>query len=85
MRKYQGFLLHCEPKGKPLKKLQDLFTDLHVPQAWRDSVPLLEGEMGISWVVGHRIANWAKVDQEADDPVLWIRFSPPETFKTRSP
>jgi hypothetical protein len=35
----------------------------------------LEGEMGIGWVVGHRIANWAKVDQEADDPVLWIRFS----------
>ncbi|HIL30747.1 MAG TPA: hypothetical protein EYG27_04345, partial [Dehalococcoidia bacterium] len=57
------------------KKLQDLLTDLHVPRAWRDSVPLLEGEMGIGWVVGHRIANWAKVDQEADDPVLWIRFS----------
>jgi tRNA(Ile)-lysidine synthase len=57
------------------KKLQDLFTDLHIPRSWRESVPLLEGQRGIGWVVGHRIADWAKVNPKANDPVLWIRFS----------
>ena len=57
------------------KKLQDLFTDLRVPRPWRDSVPLLETKNGIAWVVGHRIAEWAKISPDSDEPVLWIRFS----------
>ena len=57
------------------KKLQDLFTDLRVPRPWRKRVPLLESETGISWVVGHRIADWAKVGTDASEPALWIRFS----------
>ncbi|MDA0263649.1 MAG: tRNA lysidine(34) synthetase TilS [Chloroflexi bacterium] len=56
------------------KKLQDLFTDLRVPRPWRGKVPLLETEKGIAWVVGHRIADWAKVDADAGRPVLWLRF-----------
>ncbi|HCP24552.1 MAG: tRNA lysidine(34) synthetase TilS [SAR202 cluster bacterium] len=56
------------------KKLQDLFTDLHVPRDWRGSVPVLEGAGGIAWVVGHRMADWAKVDGEG--PVVWLSFSP---------
>ena len=60
------------------KKLQDLFTDLRVPRPWRGRVPLLEGARGIVWVVGHRIADWAKVNTEADGAaaVLRVRFSP---------
>ena len=57
------------------KKLQDLFTDLRVPRSWRDSVPLLETENGIAWVVGHRIAEWVKVHPDFDEPVVWIQFS----------
>ena len=57
------------------KKLQDLFTDLRVPRPWRERVPLLDSETGISWVVGHRIANWAKVGPNASELALWIRFS----------
>ncbi len=58
------------------KKLQDLFTDLRVPRHWRARVPLLETAKGIAWVVGHRIADWAKVTAEAGGtgPVLWVKF-----------
>ena len=44
------------------KKLQDFFTDSRVPRAWRDRVPLLVSEQGIAWVVGYRIAHWARVE-----------------------
>ena len=57
------------------KKLQDLFTDLRVPRPWRLKVPILETGTGIAWVVGHRIADWAKVGPDASAPALWIRFS----------
>lgn len=59
------------------KKLQDLFTDLRVPRHWRERVPILESARGIVWVVGHRIADWAKVNTEVDGAaaVLRVRFS----------
>jgi tRNA(Ile)-lysidine synthase len=49
------------------KKLQDFFTDSRVPRDWRDRVPLLVSEGGIAWVVGWRIAHWAKVRAEGPD------------------
>ena len=60
------------------KKLQDLFTDLQVPRSWRERVPLLGCERGIGWVVGHRIADWAKVNADSGEIVLWLRFSQSE-------
>ena len=49
------------------KKLQDFFTDARVPESWRDRVPLLVTSGGIAWVVGHRIAEWARVRAPAGD------------------
>jgi len=46
------------------KKLQDFFVERKVPRAWRDNVPLVVGERGIAWVVGYRIAHWARVTSE---------------------
>jgi tRNA(Ile)-lysidine synthase len=43
------------------KKLQDFLTDARVPREWRDRVPLLVVRRGIAWVVGYRIAHWARV------------------------
>ena len=43
------------------KKLQDFFSDARVPREWRDRVPLLVTRRGIAWVVGYRIAEWARV------------------------
>ena len=62
------------------KKLQDLFTDLHVPRHWRDRVPLLVNETGIAWVVGHRIAEWAKASPDHREEVLWISFTQERTL-----
>ncbi len=59
------------------KKLQDFFTDLKVPRAWRDRVPLLVSAEGIAWVAGYRVAQWARVQDAGDGaPVLWVRFEP---------
>ena len=43
------------------KKLQDFFVDARVPRSERDAVPLVCGEPGIVWVVGHRIDERARV------------------------
>ena len=50
------------------KKLQDFFTDARIPEGWRDRVPLLVTDRGIAWVVGYRIAEWARVRTPAEDP-----------------
>lgn len=42
------------------KKLQDVFVDAKVPRQERDAVPLLVCERGIAWVIGMRVAEWAR-------------------------
>ncbi|HEU0022349.1 MAG TPA: tRNA lysidine(34) synthetase TilS [Dehalococcoidia bacterium] len=67
-----------QPLGmKVEKKLQNFFTDSKVPRDWRDRVPLLMSGQDIAWVVGHRIAEWAKVDTRAvvGSSVLRVEFS----------
>jgi tRNA(Ile)-lysidine synthase len=46
------------------KKLQDFFVDEKVPQPQRARVPLLTCGGLIAWVVGYRIADWAKVTEK---------------------
>ena len=55
------------------KKLQDFFVDQKVPRVWRDRVPLVVSERGIMWVVGYRIAEWARVREGSI--MCRIRFS----------
>ena len=55
------------------KKLQDFMVDSKIPRAWRDRVPLLVSSNGIAWVVGWRIAEWAKV-RDGGGPCLELRF-----------
>lgn len=43
------------------KRLKDLFVNAGIPKSWRDRVPILENERGITWVGGLRIAEWASV------------------------
>ena len=47
------------------KKLKDFMIDAHIPRRWRDSAPLIEAGGRIAWVVGWRIADWAKVSPGA--------------------
>ena len=55
------------------KKLKDFMIDAHIPRRWRDSVPLVESRGRIAWVVGWRIADWAKISPRTRR-VLEIRF-----------
>ena len=43
------------------KNLGEFLTDSKVPRHLRDKIPLLASDLGIAWVIGTRIANWAKV------------------------
>ena len=62
------------PLGMPQsKKLQDFMVDSKIPRSWRDRVPLLVAPKGIAWVVGWRIAEWAKV-RDSDTRRLQVRF-----------
>lgn len=55
-----------QPLGltKGTKKLQDFYVDAHVPHTWREREPLVVAPRGVAWVVGHRIAHWARVTPE---------------------
>lgn len=64
-----------QPLGlaKGTKKLQDFYVDVYVPKSWRERVPLVVGRRGVAWVVGHRIAHWARVSSETER-VLKVEF-----------
>jgi tRNA(Ile)-lysidine synthase len=55
------------------KKLQDFMVDSKIPRHWRDRVPLVVSPKGIAWVVGWRIADWARVRDDTTQ-VLEIEF-----------
>ena len=68
-----------QPSGMTgTKKLQDFFTDTKIPRDRRDGIPLLVCERGIAWVVGHRVAEWAKYRGAAILPCGSILSSPVE-------
>jgi tRNA(Ile)-lysidine synthase len=51
-----------QPLGmKSQVKLQDFFVDCAVPKRWRNRVPIIDSKKGILWIVGYRLADWAKV------------------------
>jgi tRNA(Ile)-lysidine synthase len=57
------------------KKLQDFMVDVKAPRGVRDRIPLVVSERGIVWVVGYRIAHWARL-REDTTTVLSLGFSP---------
>ena len=63
------------------KKLKDFLGDANVPRWRRDKVPLLVTERGIAWVVGYRIAEWAKVPDDCppDTALLVGSFEPADS------
>ncbi|MCH7800947.1 MAG: tRNA lysidine(34) synthetase TilS, partial [Chloroflexi bacterium] len=57
------------------KKLQDFMVDAKIPRHWRDRVPLVVTPKGIAWVMGWRIADWARVRDDTRQ-ALEIEFRP---------
>ena len=58
------------------KKLQDFMVDCRIDRSWRDRIPLVVGDGGIAWVVGWRLAEWARPRGTGDD--VMVSFVPPE-------
>lgn len=60
----RGDVFH--PLGMPSRKsLFDFMKDSHVPFRWRDRLPVVESSSGeVAWVVGCRIADWAKITDD---------------------
>ena len=56
------------------KKLQDFMVDAKIPRGLRDQIPLVVSPRGIVWVVGYRIADWARITDETARQ-LQLRFS----------
>lgn len=54
-------------------KLSDLLTNLKVPQAARDRLPLLAAPWGLAWVCGQRLDRRARITK-ATRQVLYLRF-----------
>jgi len=49
------------------KKLQDFMVDSRIDRSWRDRIPLVVGDRGIAWVVGWRLAEWARPTEAGTD------------------
>lgn len=69
---------HPGDKFQPLgmsssKKLQDFMVDAHIPQYWRDRIPLVCSPNHIVWVVGWRIDDRVKVT-EGTRRLLRLKF-----------
>jgi tRNA(Ile)-lysidine synthase len=56
------------------KKLQDFFTDAHVPRDQRDAIPLFVTPRGIAWVGGLRVAEWAR--PRPGLPTVFLSYRP---------
>ena len=64
-------------RSETTSKLQDFLVDQRVPRSWRDQVPLVVSPRGIAWVVGWRIAHWARVTPQTRR-ALRLEFTPVE-------
>lgn len=55
------------------KKIKDYFIDEKIPRSERDTIPIIEDEEGILWVVGYRISNKYRIDETTKN-ILKITF-----------
>ena len=60
------------------KSLKEFMIDTHVPRFQRNGTPLLMADDRVAWVVGWRIAHWARVTPETE-VVLEVSFHKAET------
>ncbi len=68
-----------QPLGLPYEKsLKEFMIDAHIPKSHRKGTPLLMANNRVAWVVGWRIADWARVTPETE-VVLEVSFHKTET------
>lgn len=55
------------------KKLKDIFINMKIEKSLRDKIPLICFNNEISWIVGYRVSNQFKVDENTKE-ILEIKF-----------
>jgi tRNA(Ile)-lysidine synthase len=74
-----------QPLGmEPRVKLQDFFVGAGVPERWRDRIPVVDSDRGIIWIVGYRLAEWAKVSPEHTQVTRFTLTDPNNLDKDRA-
>jgi tRNA(Ile)-lysidine synthase len=64
-----------EPYGmEGSKKLQDIFTDLKIPKAQRESWPVVECSGEIIWLPGYRIARGWELSSDCEPALHLFRL-----------
>ncbi len=53
--------------GGRTQRLSDFFTNAHVPREARATTPVVVCGDAILWVVGHRLAHWARVTEDTTE------------------
>jgi tRNA(Ile)-lysidine synthase len=56
------------------KTIKSYFTDEKIPQAERDSIPLLACQSHIMWIIGARISNYYKVAEDTER-ILCVEYT----------
>ena len=69
---------------EPRVKLQDFFVGAGVPERWRDRIPVVDSDRGIIWIVGYRLAEWAKVLPEHTQVTRFTLTDPNNRDKDRA-
>lgn len=64
---------------KGSKKLKDLFMDLKIPRENRDTIPLLCFGEDISWIIGYRISDKFKINNETKN-ILEVKIERQESY-----
>lgn len=64
---------------KGSKKLKDLFMDLKIPREDRDTIPLLCFGEDISWIIGYRISDKFKINNETKN-ILEVKIERQESY-----
>lgn len=58
--------------GSGTRKLQDIFTDAHIPRSQRHAIPVVCAGNRILWVAGVARAEYARVDWNAESVTLLV-------------
>ncbi|WP_026895565.1 tRNA lysidine(34) synthetase TilS [Clostridiisalibacter paucivorans] len=65
------------------KKLKDFFIDQKIPKYLRDSIPIITDGDGIVWIVGYRIGDPYKIDENTKK-ILMVKYEGEDLNERRS-
>ena len=81
-RRSGDYLCIRSPKGMQHKKLKDYMIGEKIPQRYRDEIPLLAAGSHVLWLVGYRISEYFKIEENTKQILQVCYVRAPEEEKT---